>query len=289
MPVEIIPVKVPGLWPITREAGSIKVAGAWIRDLILGRIPELPDNRSLRCRGDFLPTAEFAALVANGTGNCVVRDPSDGADLMELSIAGTSGAPTIIPIDPASFRLRHPWDLLALNEQLVGTLDANRIEGTVRAGATLDGFVRLGKRSVILPGVYIEGNVVIGEECKIGPNCYIRGNTSIGDRCHIGQAVEIKNSLLGDKVSVGHLSYAGDSVICDGVNFGAGTIISNLRHDGRNHRWLENQVFVDTGRRKFGAIVGENVHTGIHTAIYPGRSLSENSMTTPGEIVSHSK
>ena len=289
MSVEIIPVKVPGLWPITREAGSIKVAGTLIRDLILGRIPELSDNRSLRCRADFLPTAEFAALVANGTGNCVVRDPSDGADLMELSIAGISGAPMVIPVDPASFRLRHPWDLLALNEQLVGALDGNRIEGTVRAGATLDGFVRLGKGSVILPGVYIEGNVIIGEECKIGPNCYIRGNTSVGDRCHIGQAVEIKNSLLGDKVSVGHLSYAGDSVICDRVNFGAGTIISNLRHDGRNHRWLENQAFIDTGRRKFGAIIGENVHTGIHTAIYPGRSLSENSMTTPGEIVSHSK
>lgn len=289
MSVEIIPVKVPGLWPITREAGSIKVAGTLIRDLILGRIPALPDGRALRCRADFLPTAEFAALIVNGTGNCVVRDPSDGADLMELSIAGTSGAPTVIPVDPASFRLRHPWDLLALNEQLVGAIDANRIEGTVRAGATLDGFVRLGKGSVILPGVYIEGNVVIGEDCKIGPNCYIRGNTSVGDRCHIGQAVEIKNSLLGDKVSIGHLSYAGDSVICDRVNFGAGTIISNLRHDGRNHRWLENQAFVDTGRRKFGAIVGENVHTGIHTAIYPGRSLSENSMTTPGEVVSHSK
>lgn len=289
MSVEIIPVKVPGLWPITREAGSIKVAGISIHDLILSRIPELSGDRMLRCRADFLPTAEFASLIANGTGNCVVRDPSDGAELMELSIPGTSGAPTVIPVDPASFRLRHPWDLLALNEQLVGTIDRNRIEGTVRAGATLDGFVRLGRGSVILPGVYIEGNVVIGEDCKIGPNCYIRGNTSVGDRCHIGQAVEIKNSLLGDKVSVGHLSYAGDSVICDRVNFGAGTIISNLRHDGHNHRWLENQEFVDTGRRKFGAIIGENVHTGIHTSIYPGRSLSENSMTTPGEIVSHSK
>ena len=107
--------------------------------------------------------------------------------------------------------------------------------------STIDGFVSLGENSVILPGVYIEGNVIIGRDCKIGPNCYIRGNTSIGDRCHVGQAVEIKNSILGDKVSVGHLSYAGDSVICNNVNFGAGTIISNLRHDGRNHRWLENR------------------------------------------------
>ena len=260
MSVEIIPVKVPGLWPITREAGSIKVAGKLVRDLILERFPELPADRKLTCRADFLPSPAFAALVALGSGNCAVVDPSDGATVMELCIPGVSGAPGQIPIDADSFRIRHPWDLLALNEQLVGALTGNRIEGTVRAGATLDGFVHLG-----------------------------RGNTSVGDRCHIGQAVEIKNSLLGDKVSVGHLSYAGDSVICDRVNFGAGTIISNLRHDGRNHRWLENQAFVDTGRRKFGAIIGENVHTGIHTAIYPGRSLSENSMTVPGEVVSHSK
>ncbi|MBS1370707.1 MAG: hypothetical protein HPZ91_12215 [Lentisphaeria bacterium] len=289
MPIEIIPVKVPGLWPITREVGSIRVAGRQISDLIQSRMPEIPDDRVLSVRADFLPTPEFAKLIALGTGNCVVRDPSDGVNVMQLTLPGFSGAPTVIAIDPASFRIRHPWDLLALNEQLVGAIDANRIEGTVRSGATLDGFVHLGRGSVILPGVYIEGNVVIGENCKIGPNCYIRGNTTVGDRCHIGQAVEIKNSLIGTKVSIGHLSYAGDSVISDNVNFGAGTIISNLRHDGRNHRWLENRAFVDTGRRKFGAIIGENVHTGIHTAIYPGRSLSDNSATLPGEVVSHSK
>ena len=289
MPVEVIPVKVPGLWPITKEVGSIRVAGRLIRDLILDRVPEVPEGRVLAIRSDFLPAPEFAKFIAAGTGNCVVRDPSDGADVMQLTYPGGSGAPTILSIDPGSFRIRHPWDLLALNETLVGALDANRIEGTVRAGATLDGFVHLGRGSVILPGVYIEGNVIIGENCKIGPNCYIRGNTAIGDRCHIGQAVEIKNSLIGTKVSIGHLSYAGDSVISDNVNFGAGTIISNLRHDGRNHRWLENQAFVDTGRRKFGVIIGENVHTGIHTAIYPGRSLSAGSATLPGEVVSHSK
>jgi len=289
MSVEIISVAVPGLWPITREVGSIKVAGVSIHDLILTRIPEIPEDRKLVCRADFIPSPALVRQVVSASENCVIRDPADRLDLLELTIAGVSGAPRVIPTDPESIRLRHPWDLLELNEKLVGMITENRIEGIVRTGATLDGFVQMGKGSVILPGVYIEGNVVIGEDCKIGPNCYIRGNTAIGNHCHIGQAVEIKNSLLGDKVCVGHLSYAGDSVICDRVNFGAGTVISNLRHDGRNHRWLENQSFVDTGRRKFGAIIGENVHTGIHTAIYPGRSLSENSMTVPGEIVSHSK
>ncbi len=288
MTIEILPVKVPGLWPITAEVGSIKIAGAPIAELIRARFPESARDLQIKVRGDFLPSPEFAALLSNSTGNCVVRAPADGAVVAEVVVPGRSGT-SELPADTASTRIRHPWDLLALNEMLMAAMDHNDIRGAIRAGATIDGFVSLGENSVILPGVYIEGNVIIGRDCKIGPNCYIRGNTSIGDRCHVGQAVEIKNSIIGDKVSIGHLSYAGDSVICNNVNFGAGTIISNLRHDGRNHRWLENQEFLDTGRRKFGAIIGENVHTGIHTAIYPGRSLSEGSCTAPGEVVSRSK
>lgn len=289
MGIEVIETKVPGLWPITTECGAIRVAGRTIREMILATFPPLPDARQISIRADFLPSPACAAMIAAATGNTVIRDAADGTIVLQLRIPGRDGAPTEIPMDEFSSRIRHPWDLLALNEKLVGAMTANRIVGTVRNGATIDGFLELGEGSVILPGVYIEGNAVIGRNCKIGPNCYIRGNTTVGDRCHIGQAVEIKNCLIGEHVSVGHLSYAGDSVISDNVNFGAGTIISNLRHDGRNHRWLENHEFLDTGRRKFGAIIGENVHTGINTAIYPGRSLSAGCSTVPGEIVSHSK
>ncbi|MPN52542.1 hypothetical protein SDC9_200204 [bioreactor metagenome] len=92
-----------------------------------------------------------------------------------------------------------------------------------------------------------------------------------------------------DHVSVGHLSYVGDSVIASRVNFGAGTICSNLRHDGRTHHSPVDGVLVDTGRRKFGVIVGSNVHTGIHTGCYPGRKLWPNVSTLPGEIVRQDK
>ena len=136
-----------------------------------------------------------------------------------------------------------------------------------------------------LPGVVIEGDVIIGEDCKIGPNCYLRGATSIGDRCHVGQAVEIKNSILMDGTNVGHLSYVGDSILGRRVNLGAGTLTSNLRHDGRNHRTLVAGELVDTGRRKFGTVVGDGVHTGIHTSIYPGRKLATGATTRPGDIV----
>lgn len=191
----------------------------------------------------------------------------------------------LIPADTEDLLLRYPWDLLRLHERLVGGIEANDIRGEVSTSAHLEGRIRIGKGTRILPGVFVEGNVVIGEHCKIGPNCYLRGNTAIGDHCHIGQAVEIKNSVIGTRTSIGHLSYCGDSIIGERVNLGAGTITSNLRHDGANHRSMVEGVLLDTGRRKFGAVIGDGVHTGIHTSIYPGRKLWPGTSTRPGEVV----
>ena len=84
---------------------------------------------------------------------------------------------------------------------------------------------------------------------------------------------------------MGHLSYVGDSILGESVNFGAGTTTSNLRHDGKNHRSLVHGVLIDTGRRKFGTIVGDGVHTGINTTIYPGRKFWPGTSTLPGQIV----
>lgn len=202
----------------------------------------------------------------------------------ELGWRGVRGEETLVA-GARSVLILFPWHLLFVNEQVVGLLDEDFIEGEVSGAAHVDGKIKVGKGSRILPGVVIEGNVVIGENCKVGPNCYLRGNTSIGDGVHIGQAVEVKNSIVGDGSSVGHLSYVGDSVIGAKVNFGAGTITSNLRHDGLNHRSAVGGELVGTGRRKFGAIVGDGVHTGILTAIWPGRKLGAGTSTRPnGEV-----
>ncbi|MEY2751340.1 MAG: hypothetical protein RLZZ550_1311 [Verrucomicrobiota bacterium] len=185
----------------------------------------------------------------------------------------------------SSFQLAHSWDLLRANEQSLKAKADYVLAAEVHPSLALDGRLQVGRGTKILPGVVIEGDVIIGEDCKIGPNCYLRGATSIGDRCHVGQAVEIKNSVLMDGTNVGHLSYVGDSILGRKVNFGAGTLTSNLRHDGRNHRTLVAGELVDTGRRKFGAVVGDGVHTGIHTSLYPGRKLAAGATTRPGDIV----
>jgi bifunctional UDP-N-acetylglucosamine pyrophosphorylase/glucosamine-1-phosphate N-acetyltransferase len=84
---------------------------------------------------------------------------------------------------------------------------------------------------------------------------------------------------------VGHLSYIGDSILGEKVNLGAGTTTSNLRHDGKNHFSKVGDKLVDTGRRKFGTIIGDNVHTGINTSIYPGRKIWPGLTTRPADIV----
>lgn len=210
---------------------------------------------------------------------------ASGTPLAWVVFPGSAGDPFDLETEGEDLLIRYPWDLLKLNEILVGRMENGEIRGEISPAAHLEGRVRLGSGSRILPGVYVEGNVVIGEHCKIGPNSYLRGSTAIGDHCHIGQAVEVKNSIIGNRCAIGHLSYCGDSVLGDGVNLGAGTITSNFRHDGANHLSLVDGVLVDTGRRKFGAVVGDGVHTGIHTSIYPGRKLWPGTSTRPGEVV----
>jgi bifunctional UDP-N-acetylglucosamine pyrophosphorylase/glucosamine-1-phosphate N-acetyltransferase len=257
-----------------------------IEDFPIGNIPLCEHQRMAAGESGityhpcaWLSPADLAELASGGAAALVDADGTP--------VAWLGGTPDAGPVVRAksSFIIRHPWDFLRANELYVSSLAENLIEGDIHASAVIEGVIHLGAGTRILPGVFIEGNVVIGANCKIGPNCYIRGHTSIGDGCHIGQSVEIKNCLILSKTNVGHLSYVGDSVLGEKVNFGAGTTTSNLRHDGKNHRSSVNGELVDTGRRKFGAIVGDRVHTGINTSIYPGRKLWPDTSTRPGEIV----
>jgi len=177
-----------------------------------------------------------------------------------------------------------PWDILAADEVLLKD-QVGQILGEVESGATLKGAVSLGKGSIIRSGAYIQGPVLIGEDCDIGPNCFIRPTTCIGDRVRIGNAVEVKNSAIMNESKIGHLSYVGDSVIGVGCNFGAGTICSNLRHDGKSIRSYVKGERVDSGRRKLGVIMGDDVMTGINTSIYPGTVIEPGFRGTPAAVL----
>ncbi|MHA2241878.1 MAG: bifunctional sugar-1-phosphate nucleotidylyltransferase/acetyltransferase [Candidatus Thorarchaeota archaeon] len=177
-----------------------------------------------------------------------------------------------------------PWDLLEANKTILSNA-MRRIEGTVEEGAVIKGNTIVEAGAVIKAGAYIEGPVYIGEEAVVGPNCYIRAYTALGRKVKIGNAVEVKNSIVMDETNIGHLSYVGDSIIGRKSNFGAGTITANLRHDDKPVLVSIKGERVNSGRRKLGAIIADDVKTGIGTSLAPGVVLHQGARTGVGVIV----
>ncbi len=253
--------------------------------------------------------AGFDMVEADAPGKRIIYVPvDDWIDAAILSMLGRTERPTSLYTtddqlvawagnrDPAQceakmvtqapvFSIRYPWDLLKLNDSILRQITDSEVKGTVSHLAEIDGTLQLGSGSKILPGTFIEGNVVIGRNCRIGPNCHIRGTVSIGDHCSIGNGAEIKNSIIYPHSSVAHYGYVGDSILGAHVHLGAGTVISNARHDGMRHRSSVEGKLVDTGRYKFGTIIGDGVRTGVNTVILPGRKIGRGRTTRPGMIV----
>jgi bifunctional UDP-N-acetylglucosamine pyrophosphorylase/glucosamine-1-phosphate N-acetyltransferase len=177
-----------------------------------------------------------------------------------------------------------PWELLAANEWKLADLD-RRVDGDVSADAHLDGRVVVEAGARVDPGVVIEGPALVRSGARVGPNAYLRGATLVGPDARVGHAVEVKNSVLMAGASAGHLAYVGDSVLGAGVNLGAGTTVANLRHDGATVETTVRGDRVDTGRRKFGAVLGDGAKTGVGTTLDPGATLAAGAWTVPGERV----
>ncbi|MCW4020992.1 MAG: sugar phosphate nucleotidyltransferase [Candidatus Bathyarchaeota archaeon] len=177
-----------------------------------------------------------------------------------------------------------PWDLLEANARVLMKMKPE-VLGQVEEGAHLGGPVFVGKDARIRSGAYIEGPVYIGEGSIVGPNCLVRGCTSIGKNVYVGNACEVKNSIIMDCAGVHHLSYVGDSVIGENSNLGAGTITSNFRFDAKPVKMQVKGEIVNTGRNKIGAIMGDNVKTGVGSLFMPGVKVGCNSWVGPNLVV----
>jgi bifunctional UDP-N-acetylglucosamine pyrophosphorylase/glucosamine-1-phosphate N-acetyltransferase len=177
-----------------------------------------------------------------------------------------------------------PWDLLEANRWAL-TRTGHKVAGLVENGAHLIGPVTIAETARIRSGAYIEGPAFIDEEADIGPNCYIRPYTSIGKNARIGNACEIKESIIMDKVHIGHLSYVGDSIIGENCNLAAGTITANYRLDAGTVKMMVKDKVVDSERRKLGAILGDNVKTGINALFMPGVKIGANSWVGSNVVV----
>lgn len=182
------------------------------------------------------------------------------------------------------FDVGRPWDLLDANNWALKRMKPE-ILGNVEQGAHIFGNVTVAESARIRAGAYIEGPCFIDEECDVGPNCRIRPGSSLGRNVHVGNACEIKNSILMDGTKVGHLSYVGDSILGEKCNLGAGTLIGNLRLDDGSVQMMVKDKLFNTGRRKLGAVLGDNVKTGINALFMPGVKVGVNSWVGPNFTV----
>lgn len=179
-----------------------------------------------------------------------------------------------------------PWDLLEANRRALEKIAGRTIRGEVEEGAIVRGPVYIAEGARVKGHTYIEGPVYIDEGAEVGPGAYVRPYSYIGRGSRIGFSVEVKASVVFERARIPHLSYVGDSVVCENVNFGAGTIIANLRFDEKPVKvWVKGER-VNTGRVKLGAFIGGHVKTGINSSILPGVKVGAYSIIYPGVVVS---
>lgn len=159
------------------------------------------------------------------------------------------------------------------------------------------------KFETLPPGLHIEGAVFvhptaslphygtllgpiwIGPGSRLAPGCYLRGNVIVGAQCVVGHNAEIKNALLMDGVQIPHRPYVGDSVLGNGTHLGAGVVLSNLRLDQKTIKVRLPAGIVDTGLRKFGALLGDQAEVGCNAVLNPGTILGKRALVTPAITV----
>jgi len=184
----------------------------------------------------------------------------------------------------AAYDAGRPWELLgAPLDAALEALPSQRIEISLDPRVVVSGDrIAIGAGTRIAPGVTLSGPVRIGRDCVIRPGAYLRGGVFLGDGCVVGANVELKRAILMDGAHAPHLNYVGDSILGRGVNLGAGAVLSNFRHDGREITIPDGGRRHATGLRKLGALLGDDVAVGCNAVLNPGTVVGAGSRIYTG-------
>ena len=153
----------------------------------------------------------------------------------------------------------------------------NRCEGAAFIGEQ----VFIGEGTVVEDGAMIKGPAIIGRNCQIRHNAYLRENIIVGDACVVGNSCELKNALLFNGCQVPHFNYVGDSILGHKAHLGAGVVLSNFKSLGRNITVMVDGVPLDTGLRKFGALLGDGCDIGCNAVLNPGSIIGRDAVIYP--------
>lgn len=141
--------------------------------------------------------------------------------------------------------------------------------------------VWIAKSAKVAPTAYINGPAIIGKNAEIRHCAFIRGSAIVGDNCVVGNSTELKNVILFNKVQVPHYNYVGDSILGFGSHMGAGSITSNVKSDKKLVIVKNGNTHIETGLKKFGAMIGDNVEIGCGSVLNPGTIIGRNSNVYP--------
>jgi len=139
----------------------------------------------------------------------------------------------------------------------------------------------IAKSAKVFPTAYIKGPVIIGENAEIRHCAFIRGNAIIGNNAVVGNSTELKNVILFNNVQVPHYNYVGDSILGYKAHMGAGSITSNVKSDKKLVIVKNGTETIETGLKKFGAMIGDNVEVGCGSVLNPGSVIGANTNIYP--------
>ncbi len=172
----------------------------------------------------------------------------------------------------------YPWEVLknikSFILELGATLDPERFE---KRGDD----VWVAKSANVFPSAYIAGPCIIDEDAEVRHCAFIRGSVIVGKGSVVGNSTEVKNAIIFDNVQVPHYNYVGDSILGYRSHMGAGSITSNVKSDKTLVKVTVDGERVETGLKKFGAMLGDFVEVGCGSVLNPGTVIGKNSNIYP--------
>jgi NDP-sugar pyrophosphorylase family protein len=145
--------------------------------------------------------------------------------------------------------------------------------------------VWIAKDAEVFASAYIKGPCIIGHKTEVRQCAFIRGNALVGEGCVVGNSTELKNVILFDNVQVPHYNYVGDSILGYKAHMGAGSITSNVKSDKTLVVIKDGTEAIETGRKKVGAMLGDQVEVGCNSVLNPGTVLGRTASVYPVSCV----
>ncbi|MCI8544370.1 MAG: UDP-N-acetylglucosamine pyrophosphorylase [Lachnospiraceae bacterium] len=176
----------------------------------------------------------------------------------------------------------YPWEVLPKIHDFIIRLGESLSEDIYEERGER---IWVAKSAKVAPTACLNGPLIIDEDAEIRHCAFVRGNAIVGKGAVVGNSTELKNVILFNKVQVPHYNYVGDSILGFKAHMGAGSITSNVKSDKSLVVVKGDGIFMETGLKKMGAMLGDNVEVGCNSVLNPGTVIGRNTSIYPASMV----